>query len=206
MSVSEDTVMHPRMTALAKTYAQALLDNVPDNDRAEDLADELDAMVRLLDDIEGFETLLTQAMLTRAQRDVLVRRVFSGRISEPAEAFVTVLGRRNRLLLMRPAAGQFRKLLNVRKGLLEVHATTSAPLDAKRHAEITRMLSEQLDSEVILIDHVDEDMLGGVVVRVGDRVYNASLATSIDKLSNRLARRIALAAMPSTLREEDTPE
>jgi len=200
-----DTVMQPRLAGLADTYAQGLLDNVPDNDRAEEIADELDAIVRLFDEIEGFETLLIQAMLTRTQRDALVERVFSGRVSELAEAFVTVVGRRNRLSVIRPAAGQFRKLLNIRKGLLEVHVTTSAPLDADRHAEITEMISKELGSEVILIGHVDEDMLGGIVVRVGDRVYNASLSLSIEKLSNRLARRIALAAMPSSLRE-DEPE
>jgi F-type H+-transporting ATPase subunit delta len=197
--------MQPRLATLANTYAQALLDNVPDNERADEIADELDAIVRLLDDIEGFDALLTRAMLTRTQRDELVERVFSGRVSEPVEAFVTVLGRRNRLDVIRGAAARFRQLLNTRKGLLEVHATTSEPLDEKRRAEIAGMISEQLGSEVILIDHVDPDMLGGVVVRVGDRVFNASLSTSIEKLSNRLARRIALAAMPSTLKE-DTPE
>jgi len=203
--VRDDTVMQPRLAALANTYAQALLDNAPDNDRAEEIADELDEIVQLLDDIKGFDALLTRAMLTRTQRDELVERVFAGRVSELAEAFVTILGRRNRLEVIRPAAMKFRQLLNIRKGLLEVHATTSAPLDEHRHAEIASMISEQLGSEIILIAHVDPDMLGGVVVRVGDRVFNASLATSIDKLSNRLARRIALAAMPSTLKE-DTPE
>ena len=205
MPVPTDTVMQPRLAALAKTYAQALLDNVPDNERAEELAGELDEIVRLLDGIEGFDALLTRAMLTRTQRDELVQRVFAGRVSEPVEAFVTVLGRRNRLEVIRPAAMKFRELLNIRKGLLEVHATTSAPLDEKRRAEIAEMISGQLGSEIILIAHVDEDMLGGIVIRVGDRVFNASLAASIEKLSNRLARRIALAAMPSTLKE-DTPE
>ena len=205
MPVPADTVMQPRLAALANTYAQALLDNVPDNERAEELAGELDEIVRLLDGIEGFDALLTRAMLTRTQRDELVQRVFAGRVSEPVEAFVTVLGRRNRLEVIRPAAMKFRQLLNIRKGLLEVHATTSAPLDEKRRAEIAEMISGQLGSEIILIAHVDEDMLGGIVIRVGDRVFNASLAASIEKLSNRLARRIALAAMPSTLRE-DTPE
>ncbi|MBL7219083.1 MAG: ATP synthase F1 subunit delta [Phycisphaerae bacterium] len=205
MPVPADTVMQPRLAALANTYAQALLDNVPDNERAEELAGELDEIVRLLDGIEGFDALLTRAMLTRTQRDELVQRVFAGRVSEPVEAFVTVLGRRNRLEVIRPAAMKFRQLLNIRKGLLEVHATTSAPLDEKRRAEIAEMISGQLGSEIILIAHVDEDMLGGIVIRVGDRVFNASLAASIEKLSNRLARRIALAAMPSTLKE-DTPE
>ena len=202
MSARDDTVMLPRMAGLANTYARALLDNVPDNDRAEEIAAELDAIVQLLDEIEGFDALLTRAMLTRTQRDGLVARVFSGRVSEPAEAFVTVLGRRNRLSIIRPAAGRFRKLLNDRKGLLEVHVTTAAPLEARRYAEIAEMMSELLGGKILLIDRVDPDMLGGVKVRVGDRVFNASLATSIEKLSNRLARRIALAAIPSTLRED----
>ena len=88
---------------------------------------------------------------------------------------------------------------------MEVHVTTSKPLSEQRNAELSKTISEQLDSDVILIDHVDPNMLGGIVVRVGDRVFSASLAASIDKLSNRLARRIALAAMPSTLKE-DMPE
>jgi F-type H+-transporting ATPase subunit delta len=193
--------MQPRLAALANTYAQALLDNVPDNEEAGEIASELDAIVQLLDDIEDFDTLLTRALLTRTQRDELVARVFAGRVSDPVEAFITILGRRDRLSILRGATVKYKQLLNIRKGLLEVHATTASPLDENRHAELARMISEELDSDIILIDHVDPDMLGGVVIRVGDRVFNASLSRSIEKLSNRLARRIALAAMPSNLKE-----
>ena len=205
MPAPDDTVMQPRLAGLADTYAQALLDNAPDSTRAEELAEELDAIVQLLDECEEFDTLLTRAMLNKEQREGIVDRVFTGRVSELTEAFVTVLARRDRLEVFRPSAAMFRTLLNIRNGLLEVHATTATPLDPQRHAEIAKMISEQLDSEIILIDHVDPEMLGGVVIRVGDRVFDASLSASIEKLSNRLARRIALAAMPSTLKE-DMPE
>jgi F-type H+-transporting ATPase subunit delta len=201
----DDTVMQPRMAVMANIYAQALLDNIPQNAHAEEIADEIDAIVALLDELVGFETLLTRAMLTGLEREQLVQRIFSGRVSEPIEAFINVLARRDRLSILRAAAVKFRTLLNVRKGLLEVHTTTAAPLGQQRHAEIAKMISEQLGSEITLVDHVDPKMLGGIVVRVGDRVFNASLAASIEKLSARLARRIALAAMPSTLKE-DTPE
>jgi F-type H+-transporting ATPase subunit delta len=197
--------MQPRLAGLANTYAQALLDNAPDPAQAEELAEELDAIVQMLDEREAFDTLLTRAMLSKEQREGLVERVFAGRVSELTEAFITVLARRDRLDVFRPATIRFRNLLNIRNGLLEVHATTATPLDPQRHAEISKMISEQLGSEVILVDHVDPEMLGGVVIRVGDRVFNASLSASIEKLSNRLARRIALAAMPSTLKE-DMPE
>ena len=202
MPVPDDTVMQPRQAALANIYAQGLLDNVTDNNRAEELADEIDAIAGLLDEVEGFDTLLTRAMLTRTQRDQLVERVFAGRVSEPAEAFVTILSRRDRLAIFRSATVRFRQLLNIRKGLLEVHTTTASPLDEVRRKEITKLITGQLGSDVILVDHVDPDMLGGIVVRVGDRVYNASLVKSINKLSHRLARRIALAAMPPTLKED----
>ena len=205
MSGPDDTVMQPRVAGLANTYAQGLLDNAPDNGRADELADELDAIVAMLDSTEEFDALLTRAMLTKTQRNELVERVFSGRVSELAEAFITVMGKRDRLSVLRPAVIRFRQLLNIRKGLLEVHVTTSEPLDQRRRDDIAKMMSEQLGSDVIMVDHVDSEMIGGIIVRVGDRVFNASLSTSIEKLSNRLARRIALAAMPSTLKE-DTPE
>jgi len=205
VSGPDDTVMQPHMVSLAGIYSQALLDNIPDNSVADEIADEIDAIVSLLDEIEGFEALLTRAMLTRDQRDQLVERIFAGRVSEPVEAFITVLAKRDRLAVLRSAAIKFRNLLNVRKGLMEVHVTTSTPMTDRRRDEITEMMSKQLGSDVILIDHVDAEMLGGIVVRVGDRVFNAALSRSIDKLSNRLARRIALAAMPSTLKE-DLPE
>ncbi|MCP4376770.1 MAG: ATP synthase F1 subunit delta [bacterium] len=193
------------MLTLANTYAQGLLDNLPDDDHAEEIANELDEVVKLFDQIEGFESLLTRAILNKTQRNELVTRIFSGRVSEKVEAFVTVLGRRDRLSIIRAAARVFRQLLNARKGLMEVHVTTAVPLEPQRHDEIAKMISEQLGSQIILIAHVESNMLGGIVIRVGDRVFNASLSMSIKKLSNRLARRIALAAMPSTLRE-DTPE
>ena len=130
MPVPADTVMQPRLAALANTYAQALLDNVPDNERADELADELDEIVRLLDETEGFDALLTRAMLSHTQRDELVERVFSGRVSELAEAFVTILGRRNRLEVIRPAAMKFRQLL----GVLPKDRTLPASAPTSRHS------------------------------------------------------------------------
>ncbi|MDP6047383.1 MAG: ATP synthase F1 subunit delta, partial [Phycisphaerae bacterium] len=171
--------MQPRMAALANIYARGLLETLPKNDHADEIADEIDAVVVLLDKIDGFETLLTRAMLSGEEREQLVERIFSGRVSEPVEAFITVLARRDRLFVLRAAAMKFRNLLNIRKGLMEVHVTTSKPLSEQRNAELSKTISEQLDSDVILIDHVDPNMLGGIVVRVGDRVFSASLAASI---------------------------
>ena len=84
MSGPGDTVMQPRMAALANTYAQALLDNVPDNDRADEIAAELDAIVQLLDEIEGFDALLTRAMLTGRSAMNLSPECFpGGSVSRP---------------------------------------------------------------------------------------------------------------------------
>jgi len=198
------TVMEPHLASLSDTYAQALLDNVPENDRAENVAGELDAVVGLLDGVDDFEMLLTQAMLSRHQRNELVGRIFSGRVSEPVEAFLGVLSDRDRMVLVRPAAARFNKLLNDRKGLLEVHVTTALPLDDSRRPGIVAAISEALGGEVVLIEHVAPDILGGLQVRIGDRVFDASVSVALEKFSKRLARRIALASVhPSA--GEDTP-
>jgi len=190
-----DSVMEPHLARLTDTYAQALLDNVPSDDRADEVAAELDGIVALLDEVEDFETLLTRAALSKSQRGELVGRIFSSRVSEPIEAFLGVLGNRDRLVLLRPSAARFHKLLNDRKGLLEVHVTTAAPLDDSQRPRVAAGISEALGSEVILIEHVDPEIIGGMQVRIGDRVFDGSVSDSLQKLSKQLAREITLASV-----------
>jgi len=195
MDYLADSVMEPHLARLTDTYARALLDNVPADDRADEIAGELDAVVALLDEVDDFETLLTRAVLSKSHRSELVRRIFSGRVSEPLDAFLEVLSDRDRLVLLRPSAARFHKLLNDRKGLLEVHVTTVSPLDDSQRPGVVESISEALGSEVVLIEHLDPDILGGLQVRIGDRVFDASVSVSLQKLARRLTRKIALASL-----------
>ena len=182
------SVMSGTAASLAKTYAEALLGAVPDDEAAEEVCKELAGLVSLLDEVAGFDELLTGALLNRHEKCELIERVFRGRVSEPVEGFLTVLARRGRLVLLRAAAGRFRGLLNNRQGRLEVAVTSAVPLDASRREAIAAALGEAMGAETVLTTRVDRRLLGGMTVRVGDRLYDGSVAAALGRLQRRLGR------------------
>lgn len=182
------SVMDPAMQSLANVYAEALLGLLSD-EQAEEVHQELQAIVGLMDQIEGFEELLTASLLAAEQRRGLVSRVFAGRVSQPVEGFLAILARHDRLGLLRLCQRQFRKLLNIREGKIEVALTTAAPLANDQRQQIASAIEQAVAAQPLLETRVDERLLGGVVVRIGDRVYDASIAGQLKKIRQRLTRR-----------------
>ncbi len=184
------SVMDPSMAPLASMYASACLDTVEQDDIAKELADEIDQLVSLIDQIPSADILLVGAIIDRKQRQELVDRVFAGRVSKSLEAFLGVLASRDRLGLLWHMAPAFRSCLNERMGLVEVDVTTAVALDAQQLDEISSSLGASLDVPVTVNTTVDESLVGGMIIRIGDRVYDASIATSLNNTISRSVSRM----------------
>lgn len=190
------SVMDPGLIALADLYADALLETVPDDSQAQEIAEEIDNLVSLLDSVDGSKALLTGSLLSKAQRRELVERIFFGRVSERIEALLVTLDRRERLAVLWPLARRFRKKLYQRQGCIEVEITTAIELAPQQLQQITQSLSDALGAPALLETRIDPGLLGGVRLRLGDRVYDASIAAMLKNFSVRLADRIATSDVP----------
>jgi len=187
-----DSVMSPVNEPLAGVYAEALLAQVPSDPEAEEVAEELDAIVALLDGIEGFEGLLTAALLSHAERCEIVERIFHGRISEPVEATLLVMAQAGRLGLLRTLQRVYRSALNHRQGKLEVTVITAVELTDAQREHVVEALAETLGAQPVGTFLIDPELLGGMLVRIGDLIYDASIRSDLAKLQRRLTREIKL--------------
>ncbi len=185
-----ESVMDPGQMNLAGVYAQALLELVPEDDRAEDIYAELEAVAGLGDEMEQLQDLLGAALRRDSQRVELVERIFHGRVEEPIEALLSVMARNGRVELLRGVVRRFRELLNERERRIEVEVTTAVALDEATKRDLTNALRDALGADPILITRVDASVLGGTVVRIGDRVIDDSLAGALNKIKKTLATRI----------------
>jgi len=192
LSHQPDTVMDPTSVSIASVYADALLGQLPSDPEAEEVTEELDAMVELLDSIDGFEGLLTAALITGPDRCEMVQRIFHGRVSEVVEAVLVVMADAGRLGLLRTLRRVFRSKLNARQGKLEVTVISAVKLTDLQRDEVRGALVESLRAEVVLTCRVDPDLLGGVVIHVGDHVYDASIRAELKSVQTRLRRDIHL--------------
>jgi F-type H+-transporting ATPase subunit delta len=187
-----ETVMDPAVVSAATVYVDALLGQLPSDSEAEEVAGELDAMVDLLDEIDGFELLLTAALISGAERCDMVRRIFHGRVSEIVEALLLVMADAGRLGLLRTLRRVFHSKFHVRQGKLEVAVISAVTLSDVQRGHVQQALAESLNAAVVLTCRVDPDLLGGVVVQVGDHVYDASIRAELRSVQARLRREIHL--------------
>jgi F-type H+-transporting ATPase subunit delta len=181
--------MDPAELSMGELYAQSLLDTLDDNGQAEEVAAELDALTVLLNSIPDSSSLLAGWSIPADQRISLVQRLFAGRVSEKVEAFLTVLNRHGRMLVLSAAVRGFRKLLDRREGKIDVRLTTATPLDDSQLSKIRQELETSLAGKAQVQLGVDENLLGGAVVRIGDRVYDASLRAELLKFKDIIAAR-----------------
>jgi F-type H+-transporting ATPase subunit delta len=101
-----------------------------------------------------------------------------------------LLVRKNRTALAISIAGQLEHLLERQRGVSRAHATTAVPLADAELAALSRRLADQMGGEVVLETSVDPELLGGVVVQIGDRLIDASTRSKLRALRSNLVNAV----------------
>jgi len=186
------SVMDPTAEILSAVYAEALLETVGDNELAEQLIEELDKVIELMDAQGAFYGLISGVIVSNHKRGELIERVFSGRVSKQLEAFLSVAARRNRLNLLRGVRRHMRGQLNRRENKIAVSVTTAVRLDAAQVRRLEDALAQVIGGQPVLELTVNPSIIGGMVVRIGDTLYNASLLSRLKQIRRRLGGRIEI--------------
>lgn len=187
---------------LAEVYAEALVSLVGEESLGA-LLDELEALLATMDRVEGSRALLMGDVLSRRETSALVDRVFRGRCSEVVWSLLGVLAQRGRMALLPATVRQLRRELDAVQRRVEVIVTTAVPVAEQRREDIRRRIAESLDIAPVATFLVDERLMGGMVLRVGGREYDASTATKLAALRQRVADRLAGEKFSSPLGDDD---
>jgi len=168
---------------LGSVYAKALLAAAEKDGQAERVVEELEAIITdVLDRLPQLHEAMQTPRLTHEERLPIIDKAFGGKVSPTLLTFLKVVSKHGRLDCLRAIAIAARKQLNAAQGRVEVIVETAYPISNPLRERIRARLTELLGRKVILTTGVDEDLLGGLVVRVGDTVYDASLAAQLKRM------------------------
>ena len=182
---------------LGSVYAKALLGAAEKAGQAQTVVEELEALVSdVLDKLPQLDEALESPRLTHEERLPILERAFGGRMSPTTLTFLKVLSKHGRLDCLRAIARAARQQLNTLQNRVEVIVETAHPLSNALRDRIVGRLTELLGQQVMLTTAINEDLLGGLVVRVGDTVYDASLAARLKRMQE-----VTLDHTKQTLRE-----
>src|SRR5581483_10174304 len=186
MSEPADKIIEP-ITAdvgaqrIARVYAEALYDAASAKDQAKEMLDELTALVTdvFARDPAAAEY-LSSGIVGRTHKKEFIEKTFVGRVSETFASFLLVLNHHDRLDLLRPIQQAYKELHEERSGQMPVDVRSAVPLSEAHQEQLRKELYESFKREPILAVQVDPDLIGGLVVRVGDWLYDASVRTQLE--------------------------
>lgn len=181
---------HAVPDALCQTYARSLFDLVEPQGGAsgvEGTLGELEDILELAKDDRTFDEFLASRTIPRAQRDAALVRMFSGRCTPITLRFLRVLNDKERLASLPGITAAFDALVQHKFGRIEVDAFTVEALSPDQITDLRTRLSKALQKDVVLHAYVDHQMIGGIKLRIGDQLVDASLATRLRALQDQLS-------------------
>ena len=180
---------HASPAALA--YAQSLLELAGERKQEEPVGQELDALRQIVDENPSFREVLTNPSVSIDERARLLGSVFRNNVSELVFNTLGVLNQKNRLGLIGQIAQGYSDLLDEKLGKVEVDLTVAQKLSPEQLEQARQRIGQALGREAVVYQYVDENVLGGVVMRVGDKLIDASVRYQLQAMKEQL-----LAAAP----------
>jgi F-type H+-transporting ATPase subunit delta len=134
----------------------------------------------------GIAAYLANRAVGRKNKLPVLTAAFGPNASDLFNKFLGVLNQNNRLDLLRWVAAAYQKLRDDAAGRVRVRVTSATPLTDAQLDTLKQTLTTTLKAEPVLDAHTDPDLLGGLVVRVGDRVYDTSVRARLNNLRTHL--------------------
>lgn len=192
VEVQHSTVLDPGLEHLGTVYAKGLLAATERAGKTDEVLAELDSLVDdVLPKLPQFEASLASPRVSFDAKERLIDKAFRGRASTEFLNFIKVLTRRGRFKAVRAVRVAARRLLNELRRRMEVHLVTAAELDQVTQDMIVQKLKTSFGQDVDLRVKVDPDLIGGMLIRIGDTVYDGSIANQLKQLRSELVARSA---------------
>ena len=171
---------------VARNYASALFDLAVRDGAAESFGEGLEIVAELLDEVPSFRRFLEVPGVSRDQKKALLGESFGDRVPTPVLHFLFLVVDRGRQRLLRQIHREYRGLLDEHLGREHVDVTVARALDGEGETSVTQHLSGVLGKDVVPHFRIDPRLLGGIVFRSGDVVYDGSVRRRLDQMKRRL--------------------
>jgi F-type H+-transporting ATPase subunit delta len=172
-----------------KRYAQAIFDLALENDRVEQWGEDLAVVAEVFEDAE-FAALLKHADMPAADKLKATASVLAN-VNPLVRNLVDLLVSKNSVDSITGVHAGYTELLDQHLGRQRVEITTAVTLESAETNRISNFVSELIHGEVVLTTKIDESILGGLVIQIGDQLLDGSTKARLDGLRNRLHTEIA---------------
>ncbi|ADU32301.1 F0F1 ATP synthase subunit delta [Evansella cellulosilytica] len=168
-------------------YASALFEYAQENSLLDSIQQELDDVTQVFQETNLLDEVFKHSKMTSEEKKKIVRESFSSKVSDAVLNLLQILIDNRREQLYYTIAESYRSLVFEAKGIAEATVYTAKALSEEEKQAISQVFSKKANKNQLLINNVvDKDIIGGMRLRIGDSVYDGSVANQLARIQQRM--------------------
>ena len=173
---------------VSKTYGEALFELVLEKGTMDEALKELNGVLQVLREHGELDQLLTHPKISKEEKVSVMEQVFKGRISDDVLGFLLILIEKDRYTELSAVAEYFISQVREYKNIGTAQVTSAFPLTEEQKKQIEDKLLSTTDYIAFEMEYqTDPSLIGGVIIRIGDRVVDGSVRNKLAKLAQSVS-------------------
>lgn len=176
-------------SAIAIRYAKALLNIAVEADRVEQYAGELTRVAQVLEEQDLLRLLLDSPTFALEKKTAIMLDIAAQmELSEGMKLYLSLLLKKGRVIYLPQIDRSYRKFADDLSGVVRAQVFSARKLTQERTTKIQQTLEKQTGKKIVLRVDTDAELIGGMQVEMGGKLFDGSIKTQLKRVSNTLAK------------------
>lgn len=175
---------------VAYRYAKSLLDLALENNALEEIKGDMALFVSTLKANTELQAVVKNPIIPLNKKNAILKNIFGEKTNKITASFLKIVVDKGRADIIYATAKEFLNQYNHYKNIITAKVVSAVELTDAVKAEIKNKIKAVTGGDVILKTSVDADLIGGFVLTVGDKQFDASIASSLSKLKKDFAQKV----------------
>ena len=176
---------------IANRYAEALFQLSEEENITKEIYNELHDVVEVIKNNKELDNVLKSPLVAKNEKTQLIEALFNNKINNDLKNFLKILVEKGRISSLKSIELTFKELLNDKHNIIESTVIKAIALTEKQVKELEEKLSKKYNKNVTLENEVDQSILGGVLVRLGNTQIDGSVKTRLNNIKDQLTQVIS---------------
>ena len=174
-------------TGIAQRYATAVFDIAKEGKAIEALESDVAALEAAMTDSADLRTLLTSPLYSREEQSAAIAAIAKKmKLSDTTSNVLALLASKRRLFVMPQLLAVLQDMLAEERGEVTAEVTTAKKLTKAQADKLAKTLKAQVGKSITIKETVDESIIGGLIVKVGSKMIDTSIASKLNALQNTM--------------------
>ena len=170
-------------------YAKSLIDLSTEQNALEQIKNDMVFFESVVDTNSELEAILKNPIVPLDKKAGILNDIFGNKVHQITNSFLKLVVNKGRSAILFDTAKQFIGQYNAIKGIVTAEVTSAITITDANRTEIVALVKKELGAnEVIIKEKVDEKLIGGFILKVGDKQFDASIAGGLQKLKKEFAQ------------------